>query len=115
MSIRARPCAPYWPQYLAEVIRAYQRESKGQLPLDGYDHTLTAFVTDEHGKLQPAPDSTTLDLQADATESESADSADTVDSADADANDSSADAAAEATPEQKTAESAEPESTEDKA
>ena len=98
---------PYWPQYLAEVIRAYQRESKGQLPLDGYDHTLTAFVTDKQGKLQPAPDSTTLELQADATESESADSADR---ADADTNDRGADAAAE----KSTQEKAETESTEDK-
>ena len=104
---------PYWPQYLAEVIRAYQRESKGQLPLDGYDHTLTAFVTDEHGKLQPAPDITTLDLQAGTSGSESADSAD---SAEAEANDRDAEASADAAAsEQKSAESAEPESTEDKA
>lgn len=104
---------PYWPQYLAEVIRAYKRESKGQLPLDGYDHTLTAFVTDEHGKLQPAPDITTLDLQAGTSGSASADSAD---SAEAEANDRDAEASADAAAsEQKSAESAEPESTEDKA
>lgn len=34
---------PCWAQYLPEVINSYVRESKGLLPVEGYDNTLSAF------------------------------------------------------------------------
>lgn len=44
---------PYWPEYLPEVISAYERERQGLLPVDGYDHTLSVFKA---GTTEPKPE-----------------------------------------------------------
>lgn len=41
---------PYWMQYLSEVLHAYERERKGLLPVEGYDHTLSVF---KQGSAEP--------------------------------------------------------------